>query len=436
MDINELLEQYDQLVAGIEVVQTKNDYKCLMEEDLRRFDRYMAMIKDGQNRNVTVLSSFPNSMLIATKECKEEDEQIELPNNNEKIVNTLDIYNMLEKNNIYSDSLSDMTSDTPNECINCGSVDTIVENATCGAKVCSECGVKNEQMIDDGPEWRNYNDSSRAETNGRCGMPSNIFFPKESQGTVIIRCGNNRLVTKQTWNNSEHKERSLRKVFNRMDGVCKNIGKNNCTGASLRVKISDTAKKIYKCIHDCTHKTGEKKGKTIITRANNRTNIIAACVLRACYINNYPRSKTEVAGYFGIKKTDVTSGNNQLDKLLKNSDKYQEINELTNQDTVIDYIKCNQRILRIPDEELELAIRIARNSCRMKLASNHNAESLAAGVILHMVDQTTVILKKSEIAKTFCTSEATITKTYQNLMPFMEALVDDEITSYIIERLG
>src|SRR5579872_2731252 len=52
---------------------------------------------------------------------------------------------------------------------------------------CSKCGVVNEEFFDSGPErWQYNNDDSRSNDVGRCGCPTNPFFPKSSQGTIIV----------------------------------------------------------------------------------------------------------------------------------------------------------------------------------------------------------------------------------------------------------
>ncbi len=157
--------------------------------------------------------------------------------------------------------------------------------------MCSSCGVINEELIDSGPEWRQYNnDDSRGEGVNRCGCPSNFFFPKSSQGTIIVGSTTSRVKRKQKWNSMVYKERSLNQVFEQISKIC--------SANKIPQIVVDSAKILYKKISDCRHKSGTNAGKQIIIRGENRTSIIAACVYKACEMNKYPKNAKDIAEIF------------------------------------------------------------------------------------------------------------------------------------------
>jgi len=221
-----------------------------------------------------------------------------------------------------------------------------------------------------------------------------------------------------------YKERSLNQVFEYISEVCSN---NN-----IPKIIVDSAKILYKKISDCKHKYGSNVGKQIIIRGENRVSIIAACVFKACEMNKNPRSVKEIAKYFDLDEKKVTRGNKQFEKIIKNTD--DNILQVDNlgTSTAEDYIR--RHCPKINKENTETAVRISNNCCRMKLASDHNPQSIAAGSILVMVNYCDLNIDKKDIAKLFGTSDVTISKIYNKIVKYVEALVDDDATDYLIEK--
>ena len=311
-------------------------------------------------------------------------------------------------------------------CQFCYTKGSLIEDHKANAIVCKACCVIVEEMFDHGPEWRQCNnDDNRGEGMNRCSGPVNFFFPKSSQGTIMTGSTNSRLKRKQKWNYMVYKERSLNNVFERISKTCSANG--------IPKIVADSAKTYYKRLNDCKHKNGINAGKQIIIRGENRISIIAACVYLACKINHHARSVKEIADYFNISDKKVTKGIKQYDKIIKNSDEqsmmYEDIS-----DTPEDYIRRHCPKLGIRPNSTERAVIIASNCCRMKLASDHNPQSIAAGAIMLLVQNYGLDIEKKRIADVFDTSEVTICKIYHKIHKFVEALVDNEITDYIIKE--
>lgn len=438
------------LLESGKYINELNDDDCMeMDSDLDKilifadgdiFDKNMVRISyDGLLGNLTIINRFPNALLmeefIANKNTDDENIQ-----NKDKNDNYEDIWNIIDKINKddYSESLDSLSTESStsedkrskeqnNQCKECRLKGTLIYDQHMYSIVCTVCGIINEQLLDYGPEWRNYhNDDNRSEGINRCGCPSSFFFPKSSQGTIMTGTNNSRLKRKQKWNSMVYKERSLNQVFEYITSVC---SKNN-----IPKIIIDTAKILYKKISDCKHKTGVNMGKQIIIRGKNRISIIAACVFKACEMNSSPRSIKEIAKYFDLDEKKVTKGNKHFEKIMKNvDDKFINMDHF-NSHTAEDYIRRHCSKLKINKNDTNLAITIAHNCGRMKLVPDHNPQSIAAGSILLMSYHLNKNIDKKNIATLFGTSDVTISKIYNKLLPYLDALVDNEATTYIIKK--
>jgi transcription initiation factor TFIIIB Brf1 subunit/transcription initiation factor TFIIB len=398
-------------------------------------------IKMNVSTNVSLINAFPNALLLDESIfCKNENNpkkksESKKEEKKEKEENLWDFLNQLYKKNdseqfdlltTESDTFEDNYPENK-KCKACKGA--LIEDQQASALICSECGMINEELFDHGPEWRQYNnDDNRGEGVNRCGCPSSFFFPKSSQGTIMAGSSNSRLKRKQKWNSMVYKERSLNQVFEFISQIC---SKNN-----IPKIIVDDAKIFYKNLSDCKHKNGANTGKQIIIRGDNRISIIAACVFKACEKNKNPRNTREIAEFFGLDEKKVTKGNKQFEKIMKNADDRSVMfdNIVRDNDTAEDWIRRHCPKLKISKENTDIAVKISQNCCKMKLASDHNPQSIAAGSILVMVEYRKLNIDKKNIAKLFKTSDVTISKIYNKIEPFTRALVDDAATEYLINK--
>lgn len=399
------------------------------------------------NQEVSFLQNFPNLLLFedsvlcadkvpvkkSKKKIEKQDDIWDILNklNNENSSESFD--NLTETDaDIDSDSDTELSSKTNNDlesriCYGCKSKGSFIEDQGSSLLVCSECGIVNEELLDYKPEWRSANnDDGRGEGVNRCGCPSNFFFPKSSQGTIMAGSSNNRLKRKQKWNSMVYKERSLNLVFEGITQVCL---KNN-----LPKIIIDSAKILYKKISDSHHIEGENIGKQIIIRGDNRVSIIAACIFKACEMNKIPRTVKEIAEYFKLETKKVTKGKKQLENIMKTEEENNVILEQIAPYSPEDYIMRYGSKLKLSPDNLKMAIKISNNCCKMKLASDHNTESIAAGSLLLMVNYYNLDIDKKKIAKLFITSDVTISKIYNKIAPYVKALVNDELTNHLIKE--
>ena len=227
----------------------------------------------------------------------------------------------------------------------------------------------------------------------RCGGTSNFFLPKSSLGTSISGPAFNRLKTVQRWNSMVYKERSLNVVLEEITEKCNKGG--------LPKIISDTAKIMYKNLSECKHLKGINKGKSVIIRGVNRKSLIAACVFFSCIVNKNPRSPKEISELFVLDIKRITKGCKQFFKLMKTCSN-QNVFEQLDPDTTEHYIVRFCHKLKIRDENIQVALQIAKNSKILRIASAHTPQSIAAGSILLMVKMKTLKgIEKKDISKIF-----------------------------------
>lgn len=435
-----LLEKYEKSI-NYDNINLEYDDVMISKNDI--------MNKEKISGNVSLVNEFPNALLLEESIFKKSDDKeniIESSDKNEildtKEEDIWEILNQIKKENnsesfdiltTESDAKSDNITDDNESverfysCKGCGTKGSLIEDHHRSVIVCSDCGMINEELLDYGPEWRQYNnDDNRGEGVNRCGCPSNFFFPKSSQGTIMAGASNSRLKRKQKWNSMVYKERSLNQVFEYISTSC---SKNN-----IPKIIIDSAKILYNRLSECKHKTGVNAGKQIIIRGENRQSIIAACVFKACEMNKNPRNVKEIAQIFGLDEKKVTKGNKQFDKIMKNADDNMLMLENFSSNTAEDYIRRHCPKLKINKSDTNMAVKIAHNCCKMKLASDHNPQAIAAGSILVMVQYYNLNIEKKNIASLFGTSDVTIGKIFNKIAPYVNALVNDEATEHLIKK--
>ena len=151
-----------------------------------------------------------------------------------------------------------MEDDKVPMCYSCDSTN-IINDGKAGYIVCGNCGQVQDQILDQNPEWNNYDDGKA--TLARCSGPINAFLPQSSLGTSIAGSKRNKLHTLHSWGMMPYKERSLYIVLKDIQTKCRDSFILKC--------VEDDAKIMYKNISNCKHLKGENKGKNIIIRGTN-----------------------------------------------------------------------------------------------------------------------------------------------------------------------
>jgi len=149
-----------------------------------------------------------------------------------------------------------------------------------GQQVCSSCGVMFHQMIDEGAEWRNYEDS-KGEDQCRTGFVTSDLLPESSYGSIIsykgIQSANMKALQRLScWSLSSNSQRSWMGIFDAIN--------LSCTHAGLPKSIIMDACGMYKQLEDAQKVRGE-----------TRRALMGAAIFVACRNNGVPRSYEEIA---------------------------------------------------------------------------------------------------------------------------------------------
>jgi len=268
--------------------------------------------------------------------------------------------------------------------------------------ICKECGTIQSKNIDLGAEWRYYGaDDNKNSNPTRCGMPTNVFLPKSSLGSII---GNenmsknyyqlSRIRKYHMWNSMPYKERSLYNVINKLN--CK------ASGGGISPSIIEDAKSLYKQL-------SEKK----ITRGENRNGLIASSIYMSCKNNGVPRSAKEIATIFNLSITTMTRGCKKFHEIMKTN-----VASTSPSDFIVRF--CSK--LNKP-EIVDTCMYIVKKADEYSIVSENAPPSIAAGSIYLCCYLHGHNVSKKDISKACEISEVTINKCYKKLILYQEHIM-------------
>jgi transcription initiation factor TFIIB len=155
-----------------------------------------------------------------------------------------------------------------------------------GQNVCQKCGTIFEQTIDEGAEWRNYEDN-KGEDQCRTGFTTSELLPESSYGSVVSfkRIPSNSpmkaIQRLSCWSLSSNSQRSWMGIFDAIQ--------MSCSHAGLPKAIVMEACGLYKQLEDAQKVRGE-----------TRRAMMGAAVFVACRNQGVPRSHEEIAKLFTV----------------------------------------------------------------------------------------------------------------------------------------
>jgi len=346
---------------------------------------------------------------------------------------TLNDDNFDQLDNLSDDKLWDILDDLSNNksinieekieqcCYKCKS-QYLIFTSNRSSYVCGDCGLEGLEVLDESPEWSNYDDGKA--DSGRCGAPANAFFPKSSLGTTINTTGYSKVKMLRNWGQVPYRERSLAEVLNDIDSKCKKY--------KITKAVIDNAKVLYKNIREMKHEHGSNKGKNVIIRGINRKQIIAACFYFGAMLQKSPRSSKEVADVFDLELKQVTKGCRKFLEIMKDNFIIFDIKPSHGSDFIERYgskIKLSKNII-------QLAKTISENATKLDIASDHQSTSIAAASILLAINTLEENISKKVISEVFNISDVTITKTYKKIYPFQQIVINDELTNKTCHKIN
>jgi transcription initiation factor TFIIB len=178
-----------------------------------------------------------------------------------------------------------------NFCRECSGVKIISRE---GLPTCSECGLIEDNFIDDTAEWTSgITDDGRVNDPSRCGNPNpnpELFSQNWGKGSIISTqrsstYENKRMAKINFHMSMNHRDRSLFHAYKDIDEACH----------TLPDTVLKDAKMMYKKFNE---------GK--LTRGAVRLGIKANCVLYACRLAQVSRTTKEISDMFGIQPKDIS----------------------------------------------------------------------------------------------------------------------------------
>jgi len=155
-----------------------------------------------------------------------------------------------------------------------------------GQNVCQRCGTIFEQTIDEGAEWRNYEDN-KGDDKCRTGFTTSELLPESSFGSIMSFKGLNAnspmksIQRLSCWSLSSNSQRSWMGIFDAIQLSCNHAG--------LPKAIVVEACALYKKLEDAQKVRGE-----------TRRAMMGAAVFVACRNHSVPRSHEEIAKLFTV----------------------------------------------------------------------------------------------------------------------------------------
>jgi transcription initiation factor TFIIIB Brf1 subunit/transcription initiation factor TFIIB len=149
-----------------------------------------------------------------------------------------------------------------------------------GEHVCTKCGTIMGNVIDEGAEWRNYEDG-KGEDQCRTGFVTSDLLPEASYGAIMSYKGITSPQLKQLqrlscWSLSSNSQRSWMSIFDTIQ--------LSCSHAGLPKSIIMDACGMYKKLDDAQKVRGE-----------TRRALMGAAIFVACRNSGVPRSHEEIA---------------------------------------------------------------------------------------------------------------------------------------------
>jgi len=230
-----------------------------------------------------------------------------------------------------------------------------------GQNVCEKCGTIFEQVVDEGAEWRNYEDG-KGEDQCRTGFTTSDLLPESSYGSIISYKGMNSnphfkaIQRLSCWSLSSNNERSWMGIFDAIS--------LSCTRAGLPKAIVLDACGLYKQMEYAQKVRGE-----------TRRALMAAAVYVACKNNGAVRSHEEIAKLFLVNIRSLCKGVAQYSQT--------ENTVLETQIGIAERLTTNMNLN--DDQRNKVMDMLYEISTKSEDEFEHTPKTIVAGVVAHIL---------------------------------------------------
>jgi transcription initiation factor TFIIIB Brf1 subunit/transcription initiation factor TFIIB len=237
-----------------------------------------------------------------------------------------------------------------------------------GEYVCELCGTIGERLINENPEWKNYDDKQ----DGRTGLITSELLPNSSYGSMIsfrgIASTNTEMKSLQrlsTWSLSSNSERSWIGIFDCIQTACNKCG--------LPKAIVMDACGMYKAIEDAQKVRGE-----------TRRALMGATVYVSCRTNGASRTHEEISELFEVS----------VRSLCKAISRFKQIDNTVLQ-TQIGIAERLCSALKLNDtQRQEIFDKLHEISLKSEDEFEHSPKTIVAGVVAYVMGLKTKIQMK------------------------------------------
>lgn len=240
-----------------------------------------------------------------------------------------------------------------------------------GENVCTKCGTILSKIIDEGAEWRNYEDS-KGEDQCRTGFTTSDLLPESSYGSVMSFKGVGTSINMKAlqrlscWSLSSNSQRSWMGIFDAIQ--------LSCTHAGLPKSIIMDACGLYKHLEDAQKVRGE-----------TRRAMMGAAVFVACRNNNAPRTHEEISKIFNVN----------IRSLCKAVTHFEETDNTVLQ-TQIGIAERLCATLSLNDEQRDQVMKLLYDiSTKSEDEFEHTPKTIVAGVVAYVMGLKTKSSMKS-----------------------------------------
>ena len=281
-----------------------------------------------------------------------------------------------------------------------------------GNYTCNGCGQHLCQIIDE--EYDSMIFDNDEKSTRRC-EAINSYLLESSYGTDIQYSNKNykhfkQLRSMNTWHVGSYKDKLKRNGFTRLSKTGTKYGINQ--------NIIEYGHYLYNLFEDERGKYSELKNSS---RGDPKDGQVAACLFKACEVNNAVRTKVEISQMFGIDQKDVNSGINMIEQVLKDELSKKNM-DYENMDPTV-YIPRYCNILNISDEHRDKIIKICEVIGKMEILQTNIPQSIACGCIFYISYIFNLGISKKTICERCKTSLPTITKVYKKLDAYNRELI-------------
>lgn len=320
-----------------------------------------------------------------------------------------------------------------------------------GYMVCKQCGLYQSKDIDASQEWRNLENNDKGSDPCRVSLPNNTLMPETSVGTMVVygnkRTANSHIIrTMNNWKMLNYKDSSILKRFKYITSVCKNANVFDCIIEEIKVvfykisMIKSTRRTKLQALmavsviighHICGY---EKDHEEVAKMFDLDIKILRKMVKEYELIwkdiqDEEAREQAQLAQASIEEESSHPTGAsappkpiilNIQDKKLDSLDK--EFRKKQNEDNV----QLKKALMQIQLENVYYPKVFAVNDWinERNILTQHIPKSRYACIIYLISEMYALSIKKSDIILVCDTSNVTINKCYNKLLPYYDQLVD------------